>query len=140
MRKLTYFAVLEPFEDGYKVFIPDVPGCECFGKDITEAQENVKGYLETQIYSIEKYGEKYNKEIPPATEFNLDKYAGSIVSPITILPDLVRNELDNKRVKTNTTIPRWLKDIGEENNVNFSQLLEASLIEYLGLENRKNNF
>lgn len=49
-------------------------------------------------------------------------------------PDVVRNEMDNKRVKTNVTIPAWLKEIAEERGVNYSRLLETALIEYLGIK------
>lgn len=41
--------------------------------------------------------------------------------------------MDNKRVKTNVTIPLWLKDVAEANDVNYSKLLELALIEYLGV-------
>lgn len=46
---------------------------------------------------------------------------------ITIYPELVKNELDNRRVKTNCTIPAYLKREGEKEGVNFSQLLEYAL-------------
>ncbi|MCD8240200.1 MAG: hypothetical protein LUB58_02235 [Oscillospiraceae bacterium] len=38
---------------------------------------------------------------------------------------------DNECVKTNTTIPAWLKRATEEQQVNYSHLLEAALIDYL---------
>ena len=135
MRKLTYLAILEPSNDGYRVFYPDFPGCISYGEDIIQARTNAKEALEIIIYDMEKN----SYELPSATiELDINKYRDCIVTPINILPDISRNELDNKRVKTNTTIPRWLKEIAEANNVNFSQLLEASLIEYLGLENYRN--
>ena len=46
---------------------------------------------------------------------------------------MIRNELDNRAVKTNTTIPAWLKEIAEERGVNYSKLLQAALIEYLNV-------
>ncbi len=62
-----------------------------------------------------------------------DTALGSIVSPITVFPSMIRNELDNRAVKTNTTIPAWLKEIAEERGVNYSKLLQAALIEYLNV-------
>ena len=47
---------------------------------------------------------------------------------VTIYPDL-----NNKAVKTNVTIPAWLKELAEEKGVNFSQLLQTSLREYLNV-------
>ena len=50
---------------------------------------------------------------------------------ITIHPDLVRMKKDNERIKTNITLPAWLKRIAEEQKVNYSRLLETALIDYL---------
>ena len=58
---------------------------------------------------------------------------GCIVIPVSIFPDLVANEMDNRRVKTNVTIPAWLKEIAEQKSVNYSRLLESALVEYLNI-------
>jgi len=131
MRKLTYLAVLEPSSDGYGVFFPDLPGCISLGDNIIEAQENAKEALELHIYGMEKD----NDDIPePSSNLSLEDTEGCIVVPVTIFPDLVANEMDNRRVKTNVTIPQWLKEIAETNHVNYSRLLESALIEYLHIE------
>ena len=59
--------------------------------------------------------------------------AGYMVSPITIFPDLVRNELDKRAVKTNLTIPAWLKEMAEAQGVNYSKVLQTALMDYLGV-------
>ena len=41
--------------------------------------------------------------------------------------------MDNRRVKTNITIPAWLKELAEQNGVNYSRLLETALMDCLGL-------
>ena len=51
--------------------------------------------------------------------------------PVTIHPDLYRARRDNERVRTNITIPAWLKKEAEANNVNYSRILETALLEYL---------
>jgi len=131
MRKSTYLAVLEPSNDGYGVFFPDIPGCISFGTDIEEAQANAKEALELHVYGMEKSGE----ELPAASRtLDAEEVEGCIVSAVTILPDLVKHEMDNRRVKTNVTIPSWLKDLAEANKVNYSKLLESSLLDYLGLK------
>lgn len=130
MRKVTYLAVLEPSADGYGVFFPDIDGCVSFGKTIEEAQENAKEALELHIYGMEQDGE----QLPAASE-NLDKdtIGNGIVAAVSVFPDIVKNEMDNKRVKTNTTIPFWLKREAETRKVNYSRILEVSLIDYLDL-------
>ena len=58
MRKITYLAVLEPDNDGYGVFFPDLPGCVSYGNNLEEAQINAKEALELHVYGLEKESEK----------------------------------------------------------------------------------
>lgn len=131
MRKLTYLAVLEPSSDGYSVFFPDVTGCISFGADIQSAQANAKEALELHVYGMEK-----DKCELPAPSQTLAKEVtdGCIVTAVTIFPDIVKNEMDNRRVKTNVTIPLWLKELAETQGVNYSKLLENSLLDVLGVK------
>ena len=136
MRKLTYFAVFEQSKDGgYSVYFPDVLGCTSRGDSYEHAEKMAREALGYHIYEMEKDDD----EIPVANSPNeLDIFpettSGYIISPITVYPDLVRNQLDNRAVKTNVTLPAWLKEIAEENNVNYSQLLSTALKEYLHIE------
>lgn len=132
MRKMTYLAVLEPSSDGgYAVFFPDLPGCISYGKTIEEAQEMAEEAAGLHIYSMESDGD----EIPAASMvLSVEDTEGCLVSPVTIFPDLVKNEMDNKRVKTNITLPAWLKRIAEEKSVNYSRILETALMDYLGIQ------
>lgn len=135
MKKVTYLAVFEPTNDGYSVFFPDLPGCISFGSTFEQAQHEAADALGLHLYGMEKDGD----EIPaPSSSPNIDPdtAAGYLVSPVTVFPELVRNELDNKRVKTNVTLPLWLKDMAEGEHVNYSRLLESALIEYLNIPNR----
>lgn len=130
MRRLTYLAVLEPAENGYGVFFPDLPGCISFGETISDAQQNAREALELHIYGMEKDGD----ELPvPSQQLSAEDTTGCIVTAVTIFPDLVRTEMENRRVKTNVTIPLWLKELAETQKVNYSKLLETSLLEYLGV-------
>lgn|GEM_PF-4701902 len=53
--------------------------------------------------------------------------AGSVIVPITVFPEVVKNEMDNRSVKTNITLPAWLKELAEKQGVNFSQITQAAL-------------
>ncbi len=46
---------------------------------------------------------------------------------------IVRDEMENKSIKKTLTIPKWLNDIAEKNKVNFSQILQTALKDYLGV-------
>lgn len=131
MRKLSYLAVLEPTNKGYSVFFPDMPGCISVGNSIQEASENAKEALELHVYGIELDGDA----LPDASQkLNTKDIEGCIVVPITIYPDLVKQKLDNRKVKTNCTLPAWVKNLAEENKLNYSQLLETSILDCLGIK------
>ena len=129
MRNLTYLAVLEPSTDGsYSIYFPDLLGCTSFANNLEEA-----AYMATEAASIHVYSMECDGEEIPIPSLNLSKEDtdGNIILPVTIHPDLFRIKKDNERIKTNTTLPAWLKRIAEEQNVNYSRLLEAALIDYL---------
>ncbi|MDR3313286.1 MAG: type II toxin-antitoxin system HicB family antitoxin [Oscillospiraceae bacterium] len=133
MRKVSYLAVFEPNGNGgFGVYFPDLPGCASYGDTFERATREAEDALGLHLYALEKDGEVVPRpsaapEIDPETE------SGYLVSCVTVYPDLIKNELDNKRVKTNTTIPAWLKEAAEERQVNFSRLLETALLDYLGV-------
>lgn len=132
MRKTTYLAVFEPSGDGYAVSFPDLPGCISYGSSFEQAQREAEDALGLHLYGMEKDGDL----IPPpsaAPTIDPETAPGFLVCPVSVYLDMIRNELDNRRVKTNTTLPAWLKDAAEQRGVNYSHLLEAALIDYLGL-------
>ena len=40
---------------------------------------------------------------------------------------------NNKSVKKTLTIPAWLNDLADKNNINYSQTLQDALIKKLGI-------
>lgn len=133
MRKLTYLAVFETDETpGISVYFPDVHGCVSCGDNFDHAMHMAKEALSLHIYGIEKDGE--------AAPLRTDKIprtdAGDMVVPVTVFPDIVKDELNNRRVKTTITLPYWLKSVAEEEGVNYSRLLENALKETLGFVSR----
>lgn len=129
MRSLTYLAVFEPSTDGsYSIYFPDLPGCISFGSNLEEAAHMASEAANLHIYSMECDQE----ELPvPSVRLSKEDTEGNVVMPVTIHPDLFRVKKDNERVKTNITLPAWLKRIAEEQKVNYSRLLETALIDYL---------
>ena len=129
MLNITYLAILEPGEDGsYGISFPDLPGCFSYGENLAHAGQMAAEAASLHVYGLEQDGE----EIPaPSLSFPKDEVEGMVVMPVTIHPDLYRAKHDNERIKTNITLPAWLKRLAEEQKVNYSRLLEAALIEYL---------
>ncbi|MDR2671509.1 MAG: type II toxin-antitoxin system HicB family antitoxin, partial [Oscillospiraceae bacterium] len=111
MRKLTYFAVFEPSIDGaYSVYFPDVPGCISIGDNLEHATKMAQKALGLHLYALEKNHDPFpvsSKHVTVEPETN----AGWVVSPVTVYPDIVKNNLDNRAVKTNVTLPAWLKEL-----------------------------
>jgi len=130
MRKITYLAVFETDQNpGISVYFPDVPGCISCGDNFDHAMQMAKEALALHIYGIEKDGETLPRRTDKISEIN----AGDMVVPVTIFPDIVKEELDNRREKTTVTIPHWLKAAAEEEGLNYSRLLETAIKETLGV-------
>lgn len=129
MKNLTYLAVFEPTKDGsYSIYFPDLPGCISFGNNLEEAAHMAAEAASLHIYSMECDHE----EIPaPSASLSRQDTEGNVIMPVTIHPDLFRIKKDNERIKTNITLPAWLKRLAEEQKVNYSRLLETALMEYL---------
>ncbi|MDR0294136.1 MAG: type II toxin-antitoxin system HicB family antitoxin [Oscillospiraceae bacterium] len=131
MRKITYIGVFEPCNDGgYSVYFPDLPGCASGGDDLEESQHNAAAALNLHIYGMEKDGESIPAPskvpvIDPQTE------PGYLLSPVTIYPDIFKVDRDSRAVRTNTSIPSWLKDMAEARGINYSQVLETALMEMM---------
>jgi predicted RNase H-like HicB family nuclease len=132
MRKLTYFAVFESSANGsYGVYFPNLPGCISLGDDFQHAQTMATEALGLHIWGMEKDNEVIpNPTFPPFKDIP----EGSIVVPITIFPEVVKHEIENKSEKTNVTLPTWLKKLAEKEGINFSQLLQVAIKEYLGIK------
>ena len=125
MRKLTYYAVFEPASNGgYGVYWPDLPGCVSMGDNLPHAERMAVEALGIHIYAMEQDGEVLPAvTYPPFEEMPED----GIVMPVVIFPDIVKNELDNRAVKTNITLPSWLKEWAGTQGINLSQTLQVTL-------------
>jgi predicted RNase H-like HicB family nuclease len=129
MRKLTYLAVFETDESsGISVYFPDVKGCVSCGDNFDHALKMAKEALSLHIYGIEKDGE----QLPLRTDKIPKTGAGDLIVPVSVYPDVFKDEVSNRRVKTTVTIPRWLKEAAESEGINYSRLLETAIKETLG--------
>jgi predicted RNase H-like HicB family nuclease len=132
MAKYTYPAIFEKEqESGYSIYFPDIEGCYTQCEDIAEGIESASDALCLMLYDLEKKG----KPIPTATSIKNIKTDGeNIVTLIACDTQFYKNYFEGKSVKINATIPLWLKEEGEKNHVNFSQILQKGVKEYLHLE------
>ncbi|MCL2016721.1 MAG: type II toxin-antitoxin system HicB family antitoxin [Defluviitaleaceae bacterium] len=136
MRKYSYFAVFEPAKNGgFGVYFPDLPGCASYGDDFEKATKMAEEALGFHLYGIESDNDELPKPTanPQQLQIEPETEPGYIISVVTVYPSLVKNQIENRAVKTNVTIPAWLKEIAEEQGINFSQLLQTALKERLNL-------
>ena len=131
MDRYIFPAIFEPGEiKGYTVTFPDLPGCITEGDTMEEALHMAKEALELFMYGMEEDNETIPK--PTAPE-NIVVPQKAFVSLVEVWMPIVRDEMGNRAVKKTLTIPKWLNDIAEKNKVNFSQVLQSALKEYLGV-------
>ncbi len=133
LRQITYQGVFEPAGSGaFSVYFPDLPGCTSYGDTLSEAQKNAQDALGLHLYGMEQDGDPV--PAPSVTlEVDPETAAGYLVCPVTVFPSLVRDELDNRRVKTNVTIPAWVRELAQEKGLNCSKLLEEAILDTVGI-------
>ena len=107
-----------------------------------EAQLNRTGLEKEAIFNAREVLEIFtimfedkHKEMPRpssfkalANELTSDK---DIIQAISVDTDLVRERERSKTVNKTVTLPSWLVEVGKENKVNFSQLLQKAIREEL---------
>lgn len=113
----------------YYVDFPDLEDCFTDGETLEEALYNAKDVLGLVLYTKEENNIEIN---PPKNNFISTK-ENQALSYVSVWMPLVRDEIENKSIKKTITIPKWLNDLAEDNNVNFSKLLQVSLKKYLGV-------
>lgn len=123
-------AVLKYEEDVILVSFPDLEGCITYGENDEHAIASAKEALEGYLFVLER-----DRIDIPAPTLIKDIKLGQLETVILVdvwMP-LVRDQEANRSVKKTLTLPKWLNDAAERNNVNFSHLLQASLKQYLGI-------
>jgi predicted RNase H-like HicB family nuclease len=132
INKYIYPAIFEPgAEHGYCITFPDLPGIITSGETIEESLLMAKEALELHIYGMEEDGGILPEPTPP-NKINIPE--GGFVSLVDVWMPLVRDEMANKSIKKTLTIPKWLNDAAEKKQVNFSQILQAGIKHYLGID------
>ena len=136
MAKYVFPAIFEPNElDGYCVYFPDFDDCPTDGvatqgNDFQHAMEMAEDALCFTLYSMEQRG----VEIPQASKSrDIKTEPDNIVNLVACDTEFYVKFFENKTVKLNVTIPLWLKEAGEKKRVNFSQILQNGVKEYLHL-------
>ncbi|MEA1962382.1 MAG: type II toxin-antitoxin system HicB family antitoxin [Bacillota bacterium] len=131
-----YPAIFTPYkieERGvvYTVEVPDIPGCITEGESISEAMSMAREALAGCILAMKQAQE----EIPAPSNYN-DVKTSSEEEFVTIidmdLSDYLRKKETKSVIKT-VSLPQWLATMAEEAGISYSQILQETLKERLGL-------
>ena len=130
MKSDTYiFPCIFIYNDtGISIYFPDLDGCVSHGDNEKSAYYNAKEALSLHIFGMEQDGD----EIPTPSELRaiqlLDNQQAVLIE--VFMPPF-RAKQANKFVKKTLTIPEWLNLEAERAGVNFSQVLQTGLKDYL---------
>lgn len=128
--KYNYTATFIPNEEGTKYYcrVPDLPGCITTGNSIDDAIEMITDAASGWLVVAEDEG----NNIPEATpQCKLDIPDNAICSIIRIDTFSYRAATDSRAVRKNVSLPAWMANLAEKRGVNFSQVLQESLMKLL---------
>ncbi|HHW36799.1 MAG TPA: type II toxin-antitoxin system HicB family antitoxin [Bacillales bacterium] len=132
--RYIYPAIFDYADDGISIEFPDLPGCLPCSDSTEEAFKNAKEAMALHLYGMELD----NDPIPTPTEINkIIKTENQAIVLVEVWMPPYRNEIENKSVKKTLTIPKWLDDLAQDHNVNFSHILQDALKNYLGISEKR---
>ena len=129
--KFVYPAIFT-YEDGYEIAVtfPDLPGCASSGADEIETLEMAKDALGGYLWCLEKDGD----EIPfPSRLCDVKLESNEHAALIEVYMPAVRLSQDTRSVNRTVTLPAWLNAAALEKGINFSQALQSTLMNDLGI-------
>lgn len=125
--KRVYAVVLTPAKVGFVVFIPDLD-INTQGADIADAIEMARDAIGLWAINELDAGREISE---PSLDVKADP--DKIVTLIDIDIEAYRRANDMRTVRKNLTLPSWLNERAEKAGINFSQVLQESLKEQLGI-------
>ena len=126
-----YPVILEYEEEGISISFPDLPGCFSCAETDEEAYFMAKEAMGLHLKGLEADGE----DIPvPSKLMDIKLLENQKAVLIQVDMIMLRKAVENMSVKKTLTIPKWLDRLAVRENVNFSQVLQESLKEYLQIK------
>ena len=129
MKKIYFYpAIFQVEEDGYSVFVPDIPGCMTQGDTMEEALAMVQEAIGLMLEDVAP------ADYPAASlpqDLVLEKDQFALMVPFDKLA--YDKKYNAKAVKKTLSVPKWLDTLATEHNVNFSNILHNALMHELGV-------
>lgn len=128
--KYIYPAIFQEEDGGFNVSFPDLPGALTCGDNLEEALFMAKECLGLYLYSLECRELKIPESSKPQ---NIKVNSAEFVQLVEVFMTPIRDDENNRCVRRNITIPKWLNDLAKKNNINVSAVLESGLKSKLGI-------
>ena len=126
---LTVFPAIFTYDGKYyNVDFIDLKGCSTFGDSIQSAYEMAQEAMGLFLDDLTNFPE------PSFDIKNVSLNENQFITFVSINMDDFRKKYDSKAIKKTLTIPNWLNNLSEKNNLNFSQILQEALKEKLGID------
>lgn len=129
MKKIYFYpAIFQVEEDGYSVFVPDIPGCMTQGNTMEESLAMVQEAIGLMLEDVAP------ADYPAASlpqDLVLEKDQFALMVPFDKLA--YDKKYNAKAVKKTLSVPKWLDTLATEHNVNFSNILQNALMHELGV-------
>jgi len=122
----AYPIILTPTERGYVVTVPDL-NINTQGKDIVEAIYMARDAI--GLWGITEQDD--GRKVPEPSTIEPVHEPNELVSWVDIDFDKYRKANDMTTMRINVSVPKYLKVLGDEAGVNFSQELQERLKEKL---------
>lgn len=120
-------------EQEIAVVFPDL-GCATSGTDDADALASARELLGCVMYGIEEDGENA-PEPTPLSKIVTDANERAVL--IDVYMPSIRLASVNRSVNRTVTLPAWMNALAVEKGVNFSQTLQAAIMEQLGLNDHQ---
>lgn len=132
MNNIYYFtAVLHKEDVGYSIWIDELSGCNSQGDSLSEAITNIKDAIGLFYEDYKNRSEPF--PVPNAPEnIKLEENETAVLIEFDALEYAKKH--DKKAIKKTLTIPSWLNTVAEENNINFSSVLQSALKQKLNIQ------
>jgi len=117
---------------GEKFYLASVPDCDIDtqGENLVDAIAMARDAISIWCIGEQDFGRK----LPVASAMSaIMPSEGEIVTLVDADIDAYRKLLDNQFVLKNLSLPSWLNEHAEKQNINLSQLLQSALKERLGI-------
>jgi predicted RNase H-like HicB family nuclease len=118
-------------DESVSIYFPDLPGVVTVGDNVYHGIQMAKEVLAFALYELEESGQEIPSPSQP-DEIQKEALSDAVVYIHVWMPPC-RDELNHKVVSKNCTLPKWLRDAGEDAGLNFSQILQTGVKEILGI-------